>query len=317
MQKGKRFNLSETALGFRLSRILLTANNLQLFDHLERPLSSNALAKRLNLDRRATGLLLDALTSMKLLRKKEGRYQNTSIASRYLVAGRPYYQGNILRHIDMMWKNWSGLDDVIRSGEPKRAGFDHESFILGMHNIGSIKVRDLLRKIDLKGIKRILDLGGGPGTYSMAFAGRGREVTLFDLPETIRIARRVIDEGGSGGRVTFMEGDFTVDPIGEGYDLVFMSHILHSYGTGEIRRLLKKVRNALNPDGNIVIHDFYLDSSRTSPVTGAVFSINMLIHTFNGRTYSVQELKELLRKAGFRVRKVSRLDETVLVQARK
>jgi cyclopropane fatty-acyl-phospholipid synthase-like methyltransferase len=96
-----------------------------------------------------------------------------------------------------------------------------------------------------------------------------------------------------------------------------MSHILHSYGTGEIQRLLKKVRDALNPDGNIVIHDFYLDSSRTSPVTGAVFSINMLIHTFNGRTYSVQELKELLRKAGFRVRKVSRLDETVLVQARK
>jgi len=94
---------------FRQARVLLTANNYRIFDQLKKPVSAASVSKKIKTDLRATTILLDALTGIGLLKKRSNRYQNTKPASKFLFSGSPHYQGNIIRHAETLWQNWSGL----------------------------------------------------------------------------------------------------------------------------------------------------------------------------------------------------------------
>ncbi len=309
--------LRSVATGFMGARVLITANTLGVFEILERPLSAQSVSRRLNTSKRATEILLDALVSLGFLKKSGRRYQNSSVSKRFLLKKSPYYQGDLLRHYDNLWRSWSGLDEVVSRGEPSTAEFDFRAFIMAMDNIARFKVKDVMKRIPLKGVKRVLDLGGGPGTYSLAFARKVEEVVLYDRPETLKIAEENIKNDPFKKRVVLKAGDFMVDDLGRGYDMVFMSQILHSYSEKECLRLIKKVKRSLLEGGIVVIHEFYLDSTRTSPASGALFAVNMLVNTTSGRSYTQKELQSWLKKAGFRVFQSDRLQETVLIQAKK
>ena len=309
--------------GFRQARVLLTANNFGVFDHLSSAKTAEELAGVLGVDPRATEILLDALTALGFLKKRRGllkkarpTYRNTPLAQTFLVRGAPYYQGDILRHADTLWQNWSGLDEVLKSGRPAGRAHDHGSFIRGMHNLALLRVDEVMKAVDLKGAKKALDLGGGPGTYSVALANRGVKVTLFDMPDTIRIAREMIAEAGVSG-VDFIEGDFCVDPIGTGYDLILISQIFHAYSAEENLGILQRCMDALNPGGKVVIQEFLIDKSLTSPVQGALFSINMLVGTQAGRCYAPEEMKRWLSQAGFRAIRRKVMDDHVIMTGRK
>jgi hypothetical protein len=99
--------------GFQGARVLLTANNYRVFDYLKKQKAAAGLAKDIGADKRATEILLDALTGFGLLKKQKGQYKNSSLASQFLVSGSPYYQGDIIRHADTLWQNWSGLDNIV------------------------------------------------------------------------------------------------------------------------------------------------------------------------------------------------------------
>ena len=332
--------------GFRQARALLTANNYRIFDYLERLQSANTISKKLKTDLRATTILLDALTGLGFLKKHNNRYQNTNLASKFLVSDSPHYQGNIMRHADNLWQNWSGLDEVLKTGRPYRKAHDHEAFILGMHDLASLKVDKVLKAIGLKGLRTALDLGGGPGTYSIGMAKLGLQVTLFDRPETVAIARKLIGKiplnpplpkgessplsrgvrgvfptlkkGGEGGfknNINFIQGDFINDNIGNGYELIFASQILHSVSEKEIIRLLRKCKGALNTKGRIVIQEFRISKDMTQPPQGALFSVNMLVNTDGGRCYSPDEMKGWLSKLGMKNISVKAIDDSVLISA--
>lgn len=298
--------------GFRPARVLITANNYRVFDHLLHPRSARAVSENLNTDLRGTEILLDALVAIGLLVKQKNRYRNTAAASQFLVSGKPYYQGDIIRHADALWKNWSGLDEVLRTGKPCHRVRDRRAFILGMHNIASLKAKDVIDIIGLEGVRTALDLGGGPGTYSIEMARRGIKVTLFDFPETIEIAKKVIGKEKGDG-IVLMGGDFMADDIGRGYDLIFVSQILHSYSEKDNIRLFKKCKKALNRGGRMVIQEFYIDRARTHPVQGALFSVNMLVNTEGGRCYSTGEIKSWVLKTGLKKIKKGLVDDSVII----
>lgn len=309
--------------GFRQARVLLTANNLGVFDHLSSAKTARELAENLGLDRRATEILLDALTGLGFLKKKRGllrktspTYLNKPLAATFLVRGTPYYQGDILRHADTLWQNWSGLDEVLRTGAPAGRAHDHGSFIRGMHNLAMLRVDEVMKTVDLKGVQRALDLGGGPGTYAVALAKQGIKVTLFDMPDTVRIAREMIEDTGVG-TIDFLEGDFCVDDIGSGYDLILISQIFHAYGADENLGLLRRCMHALNPGGKVVIQEFLIDKTLTTPLQGALFSINMLVGTRAGRCYAPEEMKQWLSQAGFRAVRKKVMDDCVIMSGRK
>ncbi len=299
--------------GFRASRVVLTANNFAVFEHLRTPKAANDVARTVGLDLRATEILLDALTALGLLKKTGNKYRNTEITKQFLLKDSFWYQGDMLRHADSLWMSWSGLDEVVRSGLPNRSGGrDHESFIKAMHNNAVFRVSDVIKAIDLRGVKRALDLGGGPGTYSMELASRGIAVTLFDLPNTVDIAEKLIAESGTK-HVDFIRGDFHSDDIGAGYDLVLISQIFHSLSVDDNLMLLKKARSATVPNGTIAVHEFFLEKNRAFPVSGALFSVNMLVNTTSGRCYAPEEMKAWLLQTGFRGIRTRVLNDTVVL----
>ncbi len=302
--------------GFWPSRVLLTANNLRVFDHLRQARSAAQLAGIIKTDVRATEILLDAVTGLGLLKKNADKYRNSYLSNRLLVSGMPHYQGDILRHAAHLWENWSNLDEIVRTGLPSRKSFQADAFIRGMHNIAVLKAPDVIKAISLKGVKKSLDLGGGPGTYSMEIAKKVKSVTLFDLPPTIAIAKNIIGKT-KFKNISYIEGDFLTDSIGSGYDLVFISQVLHSFSETVNQKILGKAYNALNPNGIIVIQEFFLEKDRTEPLPGSLFSVNMLVNTHGGRAYSAQEIKGWLSSLGFKKIKQVNKEENVIVSGRK
>jgi SAM-dependent methyltransferase len=302
--------------GFGSARVLITANNYRVFDYLEEYKTAGGLAKRLKTDKRATVILLDALAGLGLLKKQKDRYKNTGLSSRFLVSGTPYYQGNIIKHGDGLWDRWSDLDRVLQTGKPSRRSRDFESFILGMHNISVLKVKEVVREINLKGVRKILDLGGGPGTYSAEMAKKGVHVTLFDTPEAIKIARKNIYRIQKNIKdIDFIGGDFFIDDIGSGYDLIFMSQVIHAYSYEDNLKIFRICRRALNSGGRLAVHEFLINESRTRPAQGSLFAVNMLVNTDGGRTYSPGDIKSMFLKAGFGNMRKKIVAEGVLVSA--
>jgi ubiquinone/menaquinone biosynthesis C-methylase UbiE len=301
---------------FQSSRVLMSANNYRVFDILKTDRSSAEVAQHISTDRRATEMLLDALTGLDLLKKRNDKYRNTKIASRFLVSGSPYFQGDIIRHAETLWKNWTGLDKVLKTGAPHHTSRNHTAFILGMHNLAVVKVKQLIDVIGLRGVKRALDLGGGPGTYAREIEKRGVHAVLFDTPETIKIARRLLKKS-DGVNVEFYSGDFLSDSIGRGYDLILISHIFHSYSAKENIKILKKCNDALNRRGRVVIQEFFVKEDRTYPAWSALFSINMLVNTREGRCYSPGEMKSWLLETGFTGIRKQFVADSFLMSAKK
>ena len=308
--------LRKLYMGFTSARVVITANNLGFFDCLKKAANAADTAKKLKTDERATEILLDALAGLGLVVKsKDGRYRNAVVSNRYLVKGMRLYQGDIVSHASTMWQNFSCLDKVVRTGRPARQGFDHESFIMGMHNLTVLRTEGLIKAIGLSAVRTMLDLGGGPGTNAMAMAKKGVKATIFDLPETIAIARKVARREGVKG-LNYITGDFHVDSIGSGYDLILLSQIFHAFSIEENKALLSKCRNALNPGGRVVVQEFPINDARTFPPHSALFSVNMLVGTESGRCYPPREMKQWLAETGFRDIVVKNLPETVLVEGR-
>jgi ubiquinone/menaquinone biosynthesis C-methylase UbiE/DNA-binding transcriptional ArsR family regulator len=305
--------LRKLYLGFVSSRVVLTANNLKIFENLKKASSATEIAEKLNIDRRATEIVLDALTGIGLVSKsRTGRYRNAPVSNRYLVKGARLYQGDIIKHASTMWQNFSALDDVVSTGRPARRGFNHESFIMGMHNLTVLRTESLAKALGLKGIKTMLDLGGGPGTNAIAMAKKGVKSTVFDLPETINIAKKVARREGVKG-IRFIAGDFHVDSIGSGYDLILLSQIFHAFSEEENIALLRKCNTAMNLGGKVVVQEFPISDNRTSPPHSALFSVNMLVGTERGRCYSPKEMKRWLAGTGFKNIGIKYLPETVLI----
>lgn len=302
--------------GFWQSRALLTANNLGIFEHLKNKKTAIEISKILKTDKRATEIMLDALAGIGLLKKSGSTYTNTAIANRFLVKESLYYQGDIISHANTLWQNWSNLDTVIKTGKPAKAAKNHSAFIRGMHNISIIKAEEVIKAIDLTGVKNALDLGGGPGTYCIELSKKGISTTLFDQPETIKIAKDIIKETKTKD-IELLGGDFFADDIGSGYDLVFISQVLHAFSEEDCIYIIKKAKDALNDGGRIIIQEFYINKKRTYPANSALFSINMLVNTDGGRCYSSPEIKKWLSAAGFKKISSQLLDDTVLISAKK
>ncbi|QWR76604.1 methyltransferase [Candidatus Magnetomonas plexicatena] len=302
--------------GYSKSKVLFTANNLKVFDYLKKPKSAKSLASKLDTDLRATTILLDALTALEFLQKDEDfRYVNSPFAMEYLISSSPLYQGDIISHSDTLWKNWSGLDEIMKTGKPYRSARNHDSFIRAMHNISIIKVKDVIDCIDLTGVKLAIDIGGGPGTYTIELAKRGVETTLFDRADTIVIAKEFVKKSRRKN-VKYIEGDFTTDSFGGKYDLAFISQVFHSYSVKESLTLIRKIKKALNKNGIIAIQEFLIEDNLASPLDGAMFAVNMLVNSDNGRCYSVNEMSSWLKKCGFSDVTVKHVNDSVIVCAR-
>lgn len=297
----------QTAKGHQQSRILLTAFELDVFSRIESEGStSEDVAEKIAADPRATDRLLNALCAMNFLEKRDHRFFNTEESAKFLVKSSPDYQGGLM-HTANLFQTWGRLTDVVKTGKPAprpemndRGHAWIEPFIQAMHSRGFIDGDKTASLIDLENVKTVLDVGGGSGAYSMGFvrAKEGLTATVFDLPNVVGLTRGYIEQEGFVGKIDTVAGDFKTDDFGSGYDLVFLSAIVHMNSMAENERLIAKCVNALNPGGQVVVQDFIMDEDRTTPTIGALFALNMLVGTKQGDTFTADEISGWMKRAG-------------------
>jgi ubiquinone/menaquinone biosynthesis C-methylase UbiE len=171
---------------------------------------------------------------------------------------------------------------------------------MGMFNLASLLAPRIAQTIDLSGSYRLLDLGGGPGTYAIHFccANPGLSAVIYDLPTTRTFAEETIARYELTQRITFTAGDYHVDPVPAGFDAAWLSHILHADGPAACSALLHKAVAALNPGGILMVQEFILYEDKDGPPFPALFSLNMLLGTEAGQSYSERELAAMMGEAG-------------------
>ncbi len=281
---------------------------LDLFTPLaERPHTAQELAARLSCDGRGLAMLLDALAALGLLEKRGESFSASPFSAEYLSRTAPGYLGYIIRHHHHLMAGWAKLDESVRSGGPLGERISHgddaearESFEMGMFNLAMQLAPRIVPQIDLSGRQRLLDLGGGPGTYAIHFCQQNPDLTavVYDLPSTRPFAEKTIARFGLSDRIAFTDGDFIAQGIEGRFDVAWLSHILHSEDRAGCAIILEKAVAALEPGGLILIQEFILDDSKDGPLFPALFSLNMLLGTPAGQSYSQGELTEMLRTAG-------------------
>jgi len=166
--------------------------------------------------------------------------------------------------------------------------------------MASLQAPGLVSAINLKGRRRLIDLGGGPGTYAIHFCKQNPELNavVFDLPTTRPFAEKTIAQHGLSHRIQFSEGNFLETKISGRYDVAWLSHILHAEGPEDCNALISKVVGNLEPGGLILIHEFFLNENMDGPLYPALFALNMLQGTDQGRSYSEIQVRDMLQNAG-------------------
>lgn len=302
--------LLELSGGYWSACALHAGVKLDLFTPLaEHPLTAAELAGRLKTDQRGLSMLLNALAAMDLVVKNGSTYAATPFAAEFLSCSSEKYLGHIILHHHYLMASWSRLDEAVRSGGPVGERVSHadnesnrESFLMGMFNLAMQLAPRIVPCIDLSGCHRLLDLGGGPGTYAIHFClhNPSLEAVVYDLPTTRRFAEETIARFGLSDRIAFTSGDFIAKEIKGRFDVAWLSHILHSEGAQGCAVVLAKAVAALEPGGLLLVQEFILDDAQAGPLFPALFSLNMLLGTPTGQAYAEGELCAMLETAGLR-----------------
>ena len=300
-------DLLSTSSAYWQGCTLQAAVRLEIFNSIsDNQLSLSQITKQTGTDQRATEALLNALSSMGLLVKESDLYSNTPETLTLLCKDSERYLGHIILHHHHILDGWAQLDEAVKTGKPvsqRSYGEDieRESFLMGMFNLAMASAPVVAEKIDLSGKHRLLDLGGGPGTYAIHFclANPELQAIIYDRPTTEVYAMETVSKFNLKDRVGFAGGDITEGAIPEGpYDVAWLSHILHSNGPKACQEIIDKTVAAMEPGGTILIHDFILDNSKDGPEFSALFSLNMLVNNPDGRSYSEEELTKMLKNSG-------------------
>jgi len=305
--------LLERARAFQESRVLLTAIELDVFSAVGDGATASQVAGRIGADPRATEMLLNALAAIGALAKRENIFYNTPATAEHLAG--PGSQRAGLMHTVNLWERWSTLTAAVRAGTAvwrRRQDVSEtewtEAFIAAMHRNALLRAPEVIKAIDARNVRRLLDVGGGSGAYSIAFAREypQLEAEILDRPQVLPLALGYIREAGLEGRIRVRAGDLRADQFGTGYDLVLVFAICHMLSPEENRDLFRRIFSALAPGGRVAVQDFILNADKTAPREGALFSLNMLVGTEAGASYSELEYRAWLEQAGFReIRMVS------------
>lgn len=253
--------------------LLITAVNLKIFDKVFPPTSARNLAARAGWHPGNTEWFLNALAAVRLLKKRDGKFKNTSLSRTFLLQSATAYLGDfLLQSFALYAQDPQILGALIQQGPPDmpvktdNKGQDIED--LTEQNIDVLARVELAGSADLAAsivsnlpefprLKRMLDLGGGPGLNCMAIVSAHPFLkgTVFDFPAVTRKTREYIRDYRMADRITTLAGDFTRDDLGCGYDLIWASGVLN-FSKDSLEQVMAKLYKALTPGGICIsLHD--------------------------------------------------------------
>jgi predicted O-methyltransferase YrrM len=303
--------LMQLALAYRSSAVLFAAADLDVFTAIAAGATRlEAVAARCGSQAEPTRLLLAACVSEGLLTFDGANYANTPVADAFLVRGRPAFSVNGLKYAEDLYPAWANLSSLMRSGRPPMPpetilGHDKDmtrAFVMAMHErargIGSV----LPHLVNLSGRRRLLDIGGGPGTYSAAIIDQvpGLASTVLDVPGVLEVTRQLITASGHADRITLMPGDYLTCEFGHGYDLALLSGMMHRETPTNCELLLHKTFGALDAGGLAIVSDvFFDDDQKRTPPFAVYFALNMMLTSADGSAHAKTEMARWMCGVGF------------------
>jgi len=311
--------ITNLATGYWASMVMIAANRIGVFTQLAAgPLTADQVAEGCNVPVRSLTLLLNACVAQRLLEKQSETYSNSPTAQFFLVPGKPTYLGDALKYSEDLYPVWGNLEKTVRTGilpdKPETIlGEDPEktrNFVMAMHNRALGIARAVIAPMNLTGRKRLFDVGGGPGTYSILLVQKtpGLTATVLDLPAVLRITKEIIASYGCDDRIGVLPGNYLTTEFPAGNDVVLMSGMMHREVEDTCRTLLSKAWHSLEPGGTAVISDImFEDDSKTSPPLSALFALNMMLTSEAGSTHAQTAFLRWLADTGFIDARVERL----------
>ncbi|MCS7223886.1 MAG: methyltransferase [Armatimonadetes bacterium] len=287
---------------YRASRALMVAHQLRIFEALRQSRSAEEIASLCGTSPGWTEKLLTVCCALGLVMREGDRFELTELGRALTLPESLRNIRGLLDHGENLWWFWTGLAEVVRTGKRDSApkppepyhSMGHFHWIWAMNGIAANgPAQWLASNVDLSSRSRLLDVGGGPGTYSIALCQKNPYLSavIWDLPETLEIAAQVVKGFQMEHRIALQEGDWNKDEFGEGYDCLLMSNILHGRGSHSEMKLKKALR-ALTPNGLLIVHDFLLHDDRSGPLPAALFYLMV-------GAYTIGEMIEVIEEAGF------------------
>jgi SAM-dependent methyltransferase len=299
----------QLAMGFMASKHLFVANEIDLFEHLAAsPATLDELAARTGLPRRTVRISADAMVALGLLEREEDRYRNGTVASAYLSGDNSAGMRPALRFLNRIsYPTWVGLEQAVRSGESANrqgGGFTEEDqrvFSEGVEAIGAPWADALASVYDFDQHRRVLDLGGGTGSFLLPVLRRyaNVEATVFELPGAAAVARQRLSQEPEGTRISVVEGNFFQDPLPSGHDVAIVASILHLFFPEQNRELLRQIRGAMSAGARLLLVDLFTDPTHTDPRAAAMMAGEFLVIAGHGDVYSEDEVRSWLDATGW------------------
>ena len=309
-------DLRDAIMAYRLPRVLIAALELNLFTTIGTDAwTIPDLARDVKVSERGLAILCRNLAMAGLLKKTGETYTNSRLGATALNAHHPAYRGDYLHLITSHWADWGRLLESVKSGLP----LDHDQpdepdyrrrFTWAMHHRTLETAPKMAAQINLRGARTLLDLGGGPGTYAMAFLAKNRTLraTVCDRPEALAVAKEIASTHKAGARLSYLPLDMMTGAIPGTYDVIWYSNVLHIYSPKDNQAVFRRALSALNPGGRLLIQDAFLhDKDGLFPEEASLFAVSMLLFTERGNTYSAAETRVWLTGAGFERIKVLRM----------
>jgi len=308
--------LIDMARGHEISQVLSVAIDYGIFDLCQVPRLANEVSQSLGTDYDMTKRLLNALVALQLVIKQGDKYANTTLANTFLVKGKDFYQGNLIKLYASGYALWTKLGQTLKEGVKrvwtpetleKMAGTFDPTFTLAMAEYAMCGgVPAVARAVSgfnqFKQAKRLLDLGGGTGIYSIALAQLkpDLEVTVFDIPPVLKITEEFISRYKMEGRFALMGGDFTKDDFGAGYDIILVSHSLYKPKEA-LSPILERIYNALNDNGSLILNHWVVNSDGTGQQVIVLWDLWLWLMSYEHYLCTREEYIDLLKEAGFSV----------------
>jgi SAM-dependent methyltransferase len=299
-------DLMRLANSYADAKTLLVASELGVFTALGgKARRAEEVARHCRTTREGMRLLLNAMVGLQLVTVRNGLYRNRQVARIYLDEHSPRAVTNLLWLLTHHWSDWTEMTRAIRGGRPgwapitETAAF-RRKFAFAMHERSHALARATIATIPLPNRAiRLLDLAGGPGSYSIALARHYPKLSGLLVDQSVSVARSLIKRHSLQNRLAVRAGDVFSAELGRDYDAALIGNLLHDFNERDNRRLLSRVRQALKPGGKLFIVEFFLDDSLTKPAEASVFSLVMYKFTPGGRSYGWREVQGWLKDLGF------------------
>jgi SAM-dependent methyltransferase len=300
--------IMQLASGFMAAKHLFAASELGLFEALaDSPATLEALAARTGLTRRAARISADAMVALGLLEVEDGTYRNGKAAARFLSGPGPHDLRPFLRFWDKIsYPTWTRLAEALASGPPREIfQLDDELQQVASAGIEAIlagPATALPEAFDFGRHQRLLDVGGGTGSWSIAIAQRHQHLTgaVLELPTAVELARTRVAAAELGHRITVITGDAMAGELPAGYDVFLLANLIHYWSAEQNQELLQRVRRAAQPGSALLLADFWTNPAHTEPLQAALMAGEFAAHIRTGDVYSVEEVRAWLDHTGWR-----------------